>query len=345
MLRTGIAALALSAIAGASSAGIIFPLCTDVVNGNFSTGSAFWSVDIETGEFGDTGTGVFTSFEPLSLLPNNGNVATFFTEAFAETDLDFHLGSSANSTVFFSRRVLSAPSGSVQFQYGGQLSFILTGAGRYSYSLQLVLRDIDTGREVRCKLASGQLENNSAAGTEGIVNIPVQTFNACNCRGAVGFPGVGRKVEIELIPSVRADAVKDDVAFIGGPFFFDNFRFCNILCPIPIDPTNPKIPAGGLIQQTPLDVDLSDLTREELRLFALDSNGDGVVDMGDVRPLINLSNLTPDLDADGEVSMEDVYLVLDAMGGYGDPKVNADLNGDGAVDEADLDIVMDARTR
>ncbi len=48
-----------------------------------------------------------------------------------------------------------------------------------------------------------------------------------------------------------------------------------------------------------------------------------------------------DLDGDGNVTLDDVGIVLEAMtSGQHDPR--ADINGDGKVDKEDLDIVMNA---
>jgi hypothetical protein len=346
MLRSAIGALSLAFATATASAQIIpQPICTPIQNSDFSLGSAFYSVDIETGEFGDTGTGVFTSFTPLGLAPNNGNVATFFTEALAEGDHEFLLGSAANSTPFFSRRVLSAPSGKLRFQFGAQISFIIIGDGEYSYSLLLILRNETTGEVAKCRLAAGSLQNNMSPGTEGVIVVPFQTFDICDCPPARDLATSGDLIEIQLVPSVRADARKPgSSAFIGGPFFFDNFQFCNILCPIPF-PDEPVELAqiDPVIEQNPLtDEDVAKLTGEKLRTRALDINGDGVVNNDDLTPIIDRTAPTPDVNRDGVITMDDAFLVLDVIDGHEHAHVNVDVNGDNEVNELDIKVIMEA---
>jgi hypothetical protein len=361
MIRSAIGALAACAMTSAAFTStaqaqiVVPPPCTAIFNGDFSSGSAFWFVDIETGEFGDTGTGVFTSFAPLSLVPpGNANVATFFTEALAEGDHEFHLGSAANSTVFFGRRLLSAPSGSLQFQFGGQLSFILIGDGTYQYSLQLIVRNETTGDEAKCKLAAGKLSTNMNPGTEGVVTIPFQNFDICDCEKLFALATAGDTIEILLVPSVRADARQPgSSAFIGGPFFFDNFQFCLVPCPVP-GPVPGPIPGPGpvpgpvpqaqaepIVEQRPITEDLSHLTHDELRLRALDTNGDGVVDEADMTPILDLTGPNADVNRDGAVTLDDAFIVLDIIDGHAHPTFNADANRDGEINELDIKLIME----
>ncbi len=355
MTRLAISALALSAIACpavAQTAGPEpgpVPVCNDITNGDFSIGSAFWSVDIETGEFGDTGAGVFTSFTPLSLLPNNGNVATFFTEALAEGDCEFQLGSAANSTVLFSRRLVSAPSGRLRFQFGGQLSFIVVGDAEVRYSITLIVRNETTGQEAKCRLASGRVDAAEALeeglpGIEGVINIPFQNFNICNCQNLLSLATAGDTIEILLIPSVRSDAPSEGTsAFIGGPLFFDNVRFCNILCPVPIPEPIPAefVVAETMMDSRPLNGDLTHLTSEQLRLRVLDANNDGVVTLADIKPFPDLTEPSFDVNGDGKVTLDDAYIIVDILDANRDPVINADVNGDGRVDESDLKLILE----
>lgn len=356
--KTALAALASTVVAGAAQADQFS--CTKFFNNDFSVGSAFWPVDIELGEFGRTGTGVFTSFAPLSLLPNQGNVATFFTEALAQDDHEFQLGSAANSTVFLRRQFVDpdflkelGASGvnGLQFLWGGQLSFIMIGNNaEVRWNVTLIVRNLHTGEKFKCVLVNGserpKLVVDGKPVQEGIIDLGVNIFNQCDrCQGIekVLGPG-GDPIEIQLAASVRADceARGEQSAFIGGPIFFDDFTLCRVRCHpgfFPADPADPQ-PVAAAVTSNTLQM-LPGETADEVFVRILDENGNGEIDNEDMelraaRFRAEQQPAEPALDVDqsGSVDSGDVTVVIASMNGEYNPA--ADLNADGVVDRNDL---------
>lgn len=352
MLRTRrIVALTLATLAGsvAANAGIDpIPLCSFPPNGNFASGFAFWSPDVELGEFGVTSTNALVSADPLAFLPNNGNIATFFTEASADWDCRTPNGSAASSTVVLSRTVLSATAPTLRFQYGAQYSYLVTRNGVVEYTISVILTNRSTGKVYKCTLATGARA--SFAGEEGIIQVPFTTWSSCTCFGN-GIIAPGDEVEIEVIFSVRADGdPMNSISFIGGPGYADNFQFCNLLCLEPSDPADAaQAGAEPVVVSRPLtDLRLADnLTGDELRVAVLDADNDGQVTFKDLtlRAEANgvIDNTTDaaspaDLDADGVVGPNDIREMLLLLN---EPNpTRGDINRDGVVDALDLDTLL-----
>ncbi|GEM_PF-3631491 len=375
-LRNAAAVSLALGLAGAANAQLVsgpvpFPTnCNDFFNNDFSVGSAFWPIDIETGEIGVTGAGVFTEFDSLSLITPFGpfgNTATFFTEGLAQGDHEFPLGSAANSTTFFRRQLLGAPSGNLQFVWGGQLSYVLIGIeSQVEWNVTLVVTNIDTGDVAKCVLDSG-IETVTTQPTdpviqtteEGVIflgqtspNRPFDLFNECKCKELRQIPIAGDNIEIKLIGTVRADSTDDGFtsAFIGGPIFYDNFFFCPINCIIadpsdPSDPSNSRSIDGNLESRQTIWSNF-DMMPGESPINAtdriLDADGDGDRDRDDLIRRASdaqrlLHELRSDLDRDGVTDADDLTRVLSGFGSDGD----ADVNGDGVVDARDLVEVLE----
>lgn len=320
-----------------------FPICNGFLNDDFSIGSAFWSVDIETGEFGRTGTGVFTEFDNLSIVPSSWeNVATFFTEALAQADHEFPLGSAANSTTFFRRQFPAAPNGVLRFNWGGQLSYVLIGPNTsVQWNVTLVVRNITDGTEAKCRVASGrETVNFGSVNEEGIIDLGVNLFDPCACSGLLALNTSGDTIEVQLIGTVRADAPDRGFqsAFIGGPLFYDNFEFCNIACPVPSD--DDVLPAFR-VQSSSFDLMPGESMDEALQR-KLDVNGDGEIDQLDMMERINRSSVPTDLDGDGRTTAADLDLVIANVGSGAEDLAGADVNRDGVVDSNDMLEVIEA---
>ncbi|MGP1309458.1 MAG: hypothetical protein ACTS27_04595 [Phycisphaerales bacterium] len=343
MLRTPMHALALGLTAAVATGGIDpIPLCSFPPNGNFGQGFAFWSPDVELGEFGITSTNALVSADPLAFLPNNGNIATFFTEASADWDCRTPNGSAASSTVVLSRTVLSATAPTLRFQYGAMYSYLVTRGGVVEYTISAILTNRSTGREFKCTLSRGS--RTSVAGEEGIIQVPFTTFTSCVCTGNNAF-SAGDEVEIEVIFSVRADGdPMNSIAFIGGPGYADNFQFCNLLCFEPAD----KQSVEPLVSSRRFsEIALPDNpTPDELRRVLFDVDGDGEVTFTDltrraeahgVIDMTTDADAPIDLDGDGMIGPNDLREMLILLN---EPNpTRGDINRDGVVDTLDLDAL------
>lgn len=340
--------LASALAASAASAGPI-ALCTPLNNGNFNSGFAFWSPDVELGEFGDTSTNALISADPLAFLPGQGNIATFFTEASADWECLTPNGSAASSTVVLSRTVLSAAAPTLVFRYGAQYSFLVARGGVVEYSIVAVLTNRTTGRMIKCPLSSGSRTSN--AGIEGIIQVPFTSFTSCTCTGN-GFISAGDEVEIEIVFSVRADGDPvDSIAFIGGPGYSDDYQFCNLFCATPVDPSDKA--QGDMMNQQPV-VTVRNLgpipdgvTGDELRVTLYDLDGDGSVSSEEIMQRINLNEvinntLSPaDLNGDGEVNHADLEMLMGLLQTPSrDNPLQGDVNADGKVDQQDLTAIL-----
>jgi hypothetical protein len=348
-------ACALAPVTAPALAGIDpIPLCFNLNNGDFSSGFAFWSPDSELGEFGDTSTNALPSADPLAFLPNQGNIASFFTEASADWECLTPNGSAASSTVVLSRTVLSATARTLEFKYGAQYSFLVARGGVVEYSLVAVLTNRTTGRMVKCLLAEGRRDTVFVPAQEGIIQVPFTTFRSCNCAGN-SFINVGNEIEIEIVFSVRADGDPvNSIAFIGGPGYADDFRFCNILCVQPADKAQGDMMAPGqapseaIVTARDLGQIPEGITGAELRKALFDLDGDGVVSQADLMErttlngVVDLTLSRADLNRDGIVDNADLELMMEIMShpNHSD-RASADVNGDGAVDQADLNGMLD----
>ncbi|MBX3353152.1 MAG: hypothetical protein KF684_09475 [Phycisphaeraceae bacterium] len=350
--RTVLGSLAaLVGLAGATAAvgGITPSFCFPLNNGNFNLGFAFWSPDVELGEFGDTSTNALVSATPLGFLPAQGNIATFFTEASADWECLTPNGSAASSTVVLSRTVLSATAPTLRFRYGAQYSFLVARGGLVEYSLVAVLTNRTTGQMIKCPLARDR--RSSVTGQEGILQVPFTTFTSCNCTGN-NFIQPGNEIEVEVVFSVRADGrPTDSISFIGGPGYADDFEFCNILCLEPIDPVEK---ADNMMTAAPVATFrdfgpiAADVSGDDLRLALFDIDGDGVITPEEIMERINANevvNLTlspADLNADGVVDHADLEIMMRVMV---TPDANnpllGDVNADGVVDRADVSAILE----
>lgn len=341
----------LAGIAGASAAlgGILPSFCFPLNNGNFAQGFAFWSPDVELGEFGDTSTNALVSADPLGFLPNQGNIATFFTEASADWECLTPNGSAASSTVVLSRTVLSATAPTLRFRYGAQYSFLVARGGLVEYSLVAVLTNRTTGQMIKCPLARDR--RTSVAGQEGILQVPFTTFTSCNCTGN-NFIQPGNEIEIEVVFSVRADGrPTDSISFIGGPGYADDFEFCNILCLEPIDPVER---GEGMMTSAPIATFrdfgpiAADVSGDDLRLALFDLDGDGVITTEEIMERINANGLVDltispaDLNRDGAIDHADLEIMMRVLvePDAANPLLG-DLNADGVVDRADLTALLE----
>lgn len=345
-------------VASAAQGQIAVPFCTGFFNDDFSSGSAFWSVNTESGGWGDSFGGVFTSFAPLSLVPQpaQGNVATFFTEAFAAGDCEAPLGTARNTQFTLGRTLTSVPSGgNLNFRFGAQISYVLVNQSAVRYKIRLIVRNLSNDTMIKCTLAEDKDGINNNQVKEDIFVVPFQALNICNCQTGFIY-NTGDVIEILLIGTVEATAQSmSQSAFIGGPFFFDDFEFCNIFCIIepPGDPVKALAFVGGEdapnLAESGDALELAGVDAYERALKRLDADGDGVIvseewlDYGlSIGGVPAILSTTPDLNRDGVVDQRDVVVMMDMVNGAVEIDSRGDLNGDGRVDGRDLEILLDA---